>query len=77
MRDPIPFDRRLLLVLLQSQFADLAIFLVKPPAFEKAMLKSIDGLSIPELRALALDNALKLLRLLRDPSRRFLINQRK
>jgi len=77
MRDPIPFDRRLLLVLLQSQFADLASLLKKPPAFEKAMLMSVEGLSVPELRALALDNALKILRSLRDPSRGFLINQRK
>lgn len=76
MRNPIPFDRRLLMVLLQSQFEDLAVLQVKPPAFKKTMLLSLDSLTIPELRALALANALKILALLRDPSRRFLIKQR-
>lgn len=75
MKDPIPFNRALLKVLLRSQLARLAVFTKIP--FEKSKDKDIfwtrysdfDTPPIEELRAFAYRNAVRILNLiLAEPS---------
>lgn len=70
MRDPIPYNRELLKVLLKSQLERLAVFTKIP--FEKSKDKDIfwtrysdfDSPPIEELRAFAYRNAVRILNLI-------------
>lgn len=64
MRDPIPSDKPTLLVLIQSQFMLLASFVRVRKTDPYAKLLSLESMSVPELRALALKNAREILDLL-------------
>lgn len=71
MRDPIPWDRPRLLVLLKSQFMLLADAVKDPVKYVNELNRhgpyKVDDLStwpIPKLRAQALENAEKILELI-------------
>lgn len=63
-RDPIPWDKPRLAVLLASQFALLSSLVKTVDTDPKAMLDDYASLSVTELRSLAHKNALKILDLL-------------
>lgn len=68
MRNPIPADKPRLLVLIQSQFELLASLVVSIKTDPHAKLDSIENLSVSELQALALRNAIKIFDLLSSRS---------
>lgn len=63
-RDPIPWDRPRLLVLIKSQFILLSSLVKSIDTDPKAMLEDYTTMDITELRSLALHNAYKILNLL-------------
>jgi hypothetical protein len=63
-RDPIPWDKPRLFVLLQSQFILLSSLVKSIDTDPKATLGDYTHLSVIELRSLALNNARKILDLL-------------
>lgn len=64
MRDPFPSDKPTLLVLIQSQFILLASLVRSVKKDPTAKLLSLENMTVPELRALALKNAREILDLL-------------